>query len=413
MSLRMAPTLGLAALAVMSLSGCGPTASQSAQFSAAPTAARTATASPTASPKTSPTPAPIFVATGSMNSARMNATATLLQNGKVLIAGGAATTGLIQTDLASAELYDPATEQFTPTGSMTTPRAYQTATLLLDGRVLVAGGYGCVMNQCNPSPLTSAELYDPSTGKFGRTGTVPIDYAIDSATLLLDGNVLLVGGQGGTTAVLYDPTSGRFARTGSSLIDMGYGADTAIRLADGKVLIIGKTFDGPRAEVYDPALGKFSSISFDPPTCPAASAQFDGKPINRAAPDTATLLKDGRVLLFENGYLETYDPATGMFTPAGFMHAPGQWNSPLATRLNDGRVLFEGGDFVADLSNWEGAAASGAALYDPSGGPQLIGPLDTSRLGQTATLLPDGSVLIAGGTSDGTNALSSAELFKP
>jgi WD40 repeat protein len=412
----MAPTLGLAALAVMSLSGCGPTANQSAQFSAAPTAPRTATASPTAAPTPLPTPTPTFVATGSMHDPRLNATATLLQNGKVLIAGGAVTDGLIQTDVASADLYDPATGKFTQTGSMTTVRSAATTTLLPDGRVLIAGGYGCVMNSCNSGTLSSAETYDPATGKFSRVGSMPKGFIVSTATSLHDGGVLLVGGTADkayVTAELYDPTSGRFVRTGDSLLDMFYGADTTTLLPNGKVLMIGKGYDRPVAELYDPASGKFTSLSFDPPKGPAVSAQYNGKPVSRTAPDTATVLKDGRVLLFENGYLETYDPATGEFAPAGFMHAPGQWNSPLATRLNDGRVLFEGGDFVADLSNWEGAAASGAALYDPNGGPQLIGPLDTSRLGQTATLLPDGSVLIAGGTSDGTNALSSAELFKP
>jgi hypothetical protein len=365
---------------------------------------------PTPSPTSTPTP--VFVATGNMNQARAYATATLLADGRVLVAGGAVTLGLTETDVASAELYDPGTGKFTPTGLMTTPRAYQTATLLLDGRVLVAGGYGCVMSQCTGSTLTSAELYDPSTGKFSRTESVPIDYEIDNATLLIDGNVLLVGGKAGTTAVLYDPTSGKFVRTGSSLIDMGYGGDTVIRLANGRVLMIGKTFEGPRAEIYDPATGKFTAIPFGPPPGPAASAQFDGTPVKRTAPDTATLLKDGRVLLFENGFLETYDPTTGMFTPAGFMYAPGQWYSPAATLLRDGRVLFEGGDFVADLSTLEGAAAPQAALFDPADGPQLIGSLQTPRLGQTATLLPDGSVLVTGGTADGTNALASTELFR-
>jgi hypothetical protein len=194
---------------------------------------------------------------------------------------------------------------------------------------------------------------------------------------------------------LYDPTSGRSVREGDSLFYTGE-LNTATLLPNGKALITGGTHDGPRAELYDPATGKFTSISFALKPSAAASALYEGKPITRTAPDTATLLKDGRVLLSESGYLETYDPSTGAFTPAGFIFAPGQWDGPTATLLADGRVLFDG-----ELD----------ALYDPASGPHLMGLPTTARFGQTATLLPDGSVLIAGGSST-EDAIASAELFK-
>lgn len=104
-------------------------------------------------------------------------------------------------------------------------------------------------------------------------------------------------------------------------------------LTNGKVLLTGDADSGPRAELYDPATGKFTPIAFEVAPGAAPSAQYKGQTFERTAPDTATLLKDGRVLLFEAGYLETYDPATGMFSPAGFISPPGQWNSPTATLL--------------------------------------------------------------------------------
>jgi hypothetical protein len=384
----------------------------SARLSAVPTFEQTATAVLTASPAATASPTPTFVATGSMKHGRIYATATLLGNGKVLIAGGAETIGQIETDVASAELYDPSTGSFTPTGSMALARANHTATLLNDGRVLIVGGNCSNTKTCPPDSSASAELYDPKTGKFSRTGSMSASRSWATATILPDGRVLLIGGLG-ASAELYNPTSGRFVRTGNSLFDTGNGSDTTTLLPDGKVLMTGKTYDGPRAEVYDPVKGKFTSIPFESPPGPAASANYNGKPFDRVAPDTATVLKDGRVLLFESGYLETYDPASGAFAPAGFMHAPGQWTFPTATLLPDGRVLFNGGDFIPILSDYTGQAASDAGTYDPATGVHLIGSMQTARLGQTATLLPDGSVLIAGGTADGENAVASAELFRP
>jgi Galactose oxidase, central domain len=175
-----------AVLAFVGLAGCvGPTHSPSAQFSAAPRATPTLTASPvvtpTPTPIPTPTPTPTFVATGKMHGARVDATATFLQDGKVLIAGGSPDQVLTEPVLASAELYDPTTGEFTPTGSMATARTDATATLLPDGRVLIAGGWGCPNTRmCSPDDtasgggaLASAELYDPATGKFSRTVRCP------------------------------------------------------------------------------------------------------------------------------------------------------------------------------------------------------------------------------------------------
>jgi hypothetical protein len=348
---------------------------------------------------------------------RVDATATLLADGKVLVVGGQEDFGGMETIFASAELYDPETGKFILTGSMSAARVDHTATLLPDGRVLVVGGWGC--RKAGPcysgfaGSLASAELYDPKTGKFSSTGSMSTGRDSATATLLQDGRVLLAGNSASLTAELYDPASGRFARTGNSLIEATSDNATATLLPNGKILVTGTADSGPRAELYDPEKGQFTSISFALAPGAAASAQYNGKSVGRVAPDTATLLKDGRVVLFESGYLEAYVLATGVFTPAGFLSPPGRWGSPTATLLADGRVLFAGGSLLTDPSASSYAVAASIALYDSADGPHLIGPMGTARDGQTSTLLPDRSVLIAGGTADGENALATAELFRP
>jgi hypothetical protein len=404
----------LAALLTLFPAGCvGPTG-PSPSPSGAPSVAQTAIPSPIVTPI--PTPAPTFVATGRMNTARMDFTSTLLLDGTVLIAGGALDEGAAQTYLASAELYDPATGEFTATGSMTTARAGQTATRLKDGRVLIAGGGDCAKGDtCGGSDvqvLASAELYDPATGAFTRTGSMSTGRNEATATLLSDGRIVVAYGENTAPAraELYDPVSGKFTRTGK-VLDFNNDA-TATRLADGRVLFIGSLVTGPAAEVYDPATGTSTTISYALSPDAAASALYNGQSFARTAPQTAALPKDGHVLLFTGGYLETYDPATERFTPAGFLSPPGQWNNPTATLLADGRVLFDGGWTPGTGDNMSPAVAS-AGVYEPTKGPSVIGSMTTARLYETASLMSDGSVLIAGGTADQENALSSAELFKP
>ena len=169
------------------LAGCASGATTSPSSPAATTASSpmVATARPTATPARASSP------TGQMTVERGLHTATLLADGRVLVVGGF-TTGL--SALASAELFDPATGAFSPTGSMATGRAVQIATLLQDGRVLVAGGASDTWD----IHLASAEVYDPGSGSFSATGPMAaqrIDY-FDTATLLADGRVLVAGGQG-------------------------------------------------------------------------------------------------------------------------------------------------------------------------------------------------------------------------
>jgi hypothetical protein len=154
----------------------------------------------------------VFEETGSLANARSAHTATLLPNGKVLAAGGAGN----ESDLTSAELYDPASGTWATTGSLPGARSDHTATLLANGKVLVAGGIGPRAT----SSLASAHLYDPATGTWTSTGRLATARYGHTATLLPSGKVLVAGGYGDgsgnrlASAELYDPASGTWPTTG-------------------------------------------------------------------------------------------------------------------------------------------------------------------------------------------------------
>ncbi len=339
-----------------------------------------------------------FAATGNMIIARSNHTATLLTNGKVLIAGGAA--GF--TPLTAAELYNPVDGTFTRTGDMTAPRFGHTATLLPDGRVLVTGGSATPQADI---PTNSAEIYDPSTGTFASTANMLFGHVCQQAHLLGNGKVLIVGGSGATgqvpSAELYDPTTGTFGPTGTYASDtFGFNScegSASTLLPDGRVLIV---WEEDAAEIYDPVAG-----SFAPTGISVARYYNDGLP-------TTTLLMNGKVLVAggadDSGIhssAELYGPSTGAFTATGNM-AIGRYGQT-ATLLPDGTVLMAGDTLFG------GASLSSTELYDPASGAfSFAGNMTTPRgAGHTATLLNNGLVLIAG---DNISPLSpTAELYNP
>ena len=169
-----------------------------------------------------------FAHTGDMNVSRAGHTATLLTNGKVLIAGGFTDEGMT----ATAELYDPVLKSFSPVGNMLTARGGSTATLLGTSDVLIAGG-GDI------DALASAELFHPATNQFSATGAMTVPRLAHTATLLPDGKVLILGG-GGTHMVLasaeiYDPSTGTFSPAGTMSLPRSKHA--AILLKDGHTVV--------------------------------------------------------------------------------------------------------------------------------------------------------------------------------
>jgi hypothetical protein len=337
-----------------------------------------------------------FTAVGSMTTARVGHTATLLPNGKVLIAGG--WDGF--QDLASAELYDPSTRTFAPTGSMTTARAGHTATLLPNGKVLIAGG---TQDGASGTSVFTAEIYDPSTGAFTATGDLTsIGGEVDAGvtTLLPDGRVFIAATN---NAEIYDPQSGSFTPTGPyANLSLVYGT-TVTLLTSGKVLVTGCTGSlfctAGVTGLFDPQSGTFGV------TGPMMAKYF---------PDygyTATLLTDGRVLfLGSNDWpqpadVEVYDPATGTFASIG---GPVSQELAPASRLTDGTVLIAGGQVSGGDGN------GNAELYVPATGTfEIAGEMTVGRHSHTATPLPDDTVLITGGYSIWPSPTSSAEVYKP
>ena len=316
-----------------------------------------------------------------MNTNRAAHTATLLNNGKVLIVGGfsAGKKGLL-----SAELFDSKTNSFKYANKMNVARASHTATLLSDGNVLIAGGY-------NGNYLDSAEIYNPRTGEFTEVGKMTMPRSGHKAILLKNGKVLLVGGVGtGWTfladAEIYDPVTKRFSKTGSMIT--GRESHTATLLKDGKVLVTGG-HKGRRSaikiysssEIYDPSKGTFT-----------ATANLK---IKRHKHD-ATLLEDGRVLVVggsderdsRGSYssVEIFDPKSESFTEIGNMNLTRYKLQGTTILLKNGKILIAGGSDKAEI-------------YNPTnnGFEVVNGKFETKRLFSTATLLQNGQVLIVGG----------------
>jgi hypothetical protein len=166
----------------------------------------------------------------------MNSTATLLNNGDVLVTGGEDASG---NPVATAELFDPTTGMFTPTGSMSVARAEHMATLLTNGAVLVTGGISS--SGVNTTFTATAELFDPAIGAFALTGSMESPRELHTATRLGDGKVLVIGGDNAnsdlSTAELFDPVTGTFTPAGNMEIERSH--HTATLLVNGEVLVTG------------------------------------------------------------------------------------------------------------------------------------------------------------------------------
>jgi len=315
--------------------------------------------------------------------------ATLLADGTVLVTGGFRAG---EVGLDSAELYDPATGTFRPTGPMvTTRKAGHTAVRLGTGQVLVAGGW------VGRDITASAELYDPVTERFVPTGSMSSARANSAAALLPDGSVLIAGGFDGRAALatveIYDPATGTFRETGR--LGVARRAAVGAPLGDGRILVTGGLLAS--AEVYDPAVGTF-----------AATGSM-GSVRDKAA---AVALPGGRVLVlggsdsrdWDGQYdtAEVYDSRTGAFTPVGRMHAARFKIGSAAVALPSGAVVVAGSDRSVET-------------YDPTRQTfqQGSGQLDDEYQSGTATALTDGRVLIAGGYDRHIRPTAQTWLFVP
>jgi hypothetical protein len=300
-----------------------------------------------------------------MEAARTGHTATLLSDGTVLIVGGygRADDGTY-APTASAEVFDPGTLTFSSVGAMDTARARHTATLMPDGRVLIVGGGTELDTDGSATQVTpTAEIYDPTTRSFVPVGPLETERTGHSATLLGDGRVLVAGGEnlfgGPLSAELFDPATDSFAAGGKASTSHGLGV--APLLPDGRVLL-------PAAwgsELYDPN-GRSADGRAEPSmTAPTASpSAFQPLATTIRERHTTTLLADGRVLI-AGGFggpdrtdlatAEIFDPRTDAFTLTGSMAVAR--SGAVATRLPDGRVLIVSGD-----------PARSAEAYDPSTG---------------------------------------------
>lgn len=341
------------------------------------------------------TPASGVEEVGRMTVPRAAHAAALLDDGKVLITGGFSGDTEIYYD--TAELFDPATLTFLPTTSMTSPRTGHASVVLHDGTVLIAGGWGNGF-------LAGAELYDPVTGLFTSTGSMTTSRDAFTATRLHDGRVLMVGGfrdsyeSFNRSAEIYDPEAGTFTETGG--LRRARASHTATLLPDGRVVIAGGL--GPAGvlrsvEVYDPESGRFVEGGLL-----TAGRQKHG----------AALLDSGKVLVvggsdvrdFEgrSRNAEIYDPSTGGSQRVERMSTV-RFKLPSPVNLpGSRRVLVAGG---ADTTELYRERSRSFAVVD--------GELAGAQSFPTATLLADGSVLIAGGYDERITATDGAWLFAP
>jgi N-acetylneuraminic acid mutarotase len=310
--------------------------------------------------------------TGNQTTIQYGGTATLLNSGKVLLAGGTST---INVPITTCELYDPTTGIWANTGPLSNPRWVHSATLLPNGKVLVAGGSD------GAAAITSAELYDPTSTGWTSAGNLNAARQDHTATLLKTGKVLVAGGWIGTgsdgvlaSAELYTPNSGTGTWSSAGVMSQAREVHTATLLPNGQVLVAG------------------------------------GWAVDMASyPDINYALTNS----------ELYNPSTNSWSSTTSLHDGRAQHT--ATLLPNGKVLVAGGISYEDYYNsGDFNALSSAELYDPDTETwTYTGSLNTARANHTATLLANGKVLVAGGYNTFNmlqktcNNLNSAELYDP
>lgn len=348
----------------------------------------------------------------SLTIGRAQHTATMLPTGKVLVAGGVDARGVAT---ATAELFDPSVNRWSEAPPLSVPRTQHTATLLPDGRVLVVGGFHG--RDLDGETLASAEIYNPRTNGWAPAPAMTFRRAGHTATLLHDGRVLVLGGIAITmephwTAMypdkgeLYDPGTDRWSETVSGM--GGRQGHTATLLVHGRVLLVGGQGEQglqPGARLFDPTGNSWTIAA---------------PPVVLRRSHSATALPDGRVLILggdgatalevaqlPNRYGveplssgDVYDPTHNIWIPILAMNATRLAHT--ATALPDGNILVVGGAY---------ANPGHPEIYEVAANRWVEGTVTVNRHGHTATLLPDGRVLIVGGF--GIDAMSTAWIYGP
>jgi len=396
---RLATWRTLSALVVtVAIAGCGTTPP-------APTAALTPAPSPVPPGSAAPhVDGSAWVAAGALRLARASTHAARLADGRVLVVGSdnVCTPGGAWDESMAAEVFDPGAGTWNATGSLNAPRDGFVAVTLDDGRVLVTGG----MTPGAPAEgvfgaYSSTKLYDPRTGTWLAKGLLNVARFAPAGALLADGTVLVVGGtylDSSTTralasAELFDPDSGSWSRTGD--LRAARGGAHAVTLADGRVLVVGGSgeADGAplgSAEVLDPATGTWASAG-----SLATTRQGFGLV---GLPDGGALVVGGFTdseTPVATASAERFDPRTLSWSSAGSMQSAAA--NRTAVLLRDGRVLVAGGISGPDFQP-ESRAIADAEVYDPGNGSwTATTPLPEPRERASVVTLADGSVLLVGG----------------
>jgi hypothetical protein len=339
-----------------------------------------------------------FAQTGNMVSPRARHTATLLANGKVLVTGGVTGNSGGNSPVKSTELYDPATGTFSAAANMSSFRADHSATLLSDGKVLIIGGtaelslYGAT---------ASAEIYDPASGTFAPTGSLNTARSLHTATRLSGGKVLVAGGYGtggwlSGPNELYDPLTGLFTVTGSSCDGNGCQVATATLLKSDHVLV---TEWWGAAKLYDPASGAFAptgTLNVYRNQCATATSLENGNVVIAGGTDGNQALAT----------VELFDVGRGTFAVSPNLLAARCYHA--AVPIHGGFILVVGGMVPGNpwrmLASTELREPRTGVFVD---GPNMSSP----RTSHQVTLLQDGSVLLTGGYASPSENLASAEIF--
>ena len=316
-------------------------------------------------------PAPAVVA--ELTTPRLSGhSATVLLDGRVLVAGGLPRAPGPRT--AAAELYEPLREAFVRVADMHTARGLHAAALLPDGRVLIAGG-GSRSQGGEISPLNSAELFEPGTGTFVQTGSMQVARGWAFGLPLADGRVLVHSlGSESESIEIYSPTAGEF----SDFIEVPrLRYVSAATLPDGRVVMAGRDESLMlRAVVFDPGTGTIDLVSF--------------AHILSGWTDWSIGLGDGRVV-FNDGRRFAIIKVSDQSLVVVDDRRPLAVARRTATLLDGGRIILAGGQFQ---DRWTAAVQ----VFEPETGlVTRLADLSTPRIRHTASLLPDGTVLIVGG----------------